>query len=189
LALLPPDVLALLTDGSPADTVFPRRVRWINSIPHWFWEYSANYFATAFLQARHPDDGATWDRYLETLAAPGARRFSHLDELPELMRVRAEDGSPYFLSPEGAPNFGWYQGVVGVLGVHVIAQRGDAVGHIRRVLSSDHAPTTAELLAELEAIAPGARALLDSLGADYRSRGEEPDGAELRSSGTSLQAR
>jgi hypothetical protein len=183
-ALLPPDVLALLIDGNPGDTAFQSRVRWINGVPHWFWEYAANYFVTAFLQARHPNDGAAWVRSLESFAAPGARRFSHLDELLELLGAREEDGPPYFLSSEGAPNHGWYQGVVGVLGAHVLAQRGDAVGHIRRLLASDHVPTTPELLADLEAIAPGARALLDSLGAGYRSRGEVPDGAEHHSRGT-----
>jgi hypothetical protein len=173
--LLPPEVLAGLAAAAPGDTAMQRHARRLSTVSPWFWEYAANYLTTGFLQERHPDDGAAWVRYLETLATPAARRFSHLDDwFGRLMRERAEDGSPYFLTSEGAPNFAWYQGVTGVLGAHVLAQQGDAIGHIRQVLSSNEAPTTEQLIAGIEAIAPGARALVDSLGAGYERRGGRP---------------
>jgi ketosteroid isomerase-like protein len=37
------------------------------------------------------------------------------DSFGEFMQAKASDDNPLFLTPEGAGNFGWYQGVVGVL--------------------------------------------------------------------------
>lgn len=73
--------------------------------------------------------------------------------------------------------FTWYQGVVGQLAAHVQSRKeADAAAHIRRLISGDVSPTTPEIVEELEAMAPGARALLDKLGAGYRSRDKQHGG-------------
>ncbi|HEX6307490.1 MAG TPA: alpha/beta hydrolase [Longimicrobiales bacterium] len=174
-ALLPASVLAFANDRTQMDTTAQRLLRRVDRIPKWFWEYAANYFLTAFLEARHPASAATWKRYLEALSRPPAPRYSHLDDwFGEFMQARAADGSPYFLSTEGSGNFAWYQGVAGALGAHVLARGGDGIAHIRRIMTGDDVPTTASLLEDLESIAPGTLALADRLGAGYRERDQPP---------------
>ncbi|HSJ32220.1 MAG TPA: hypothetical protein VK933_12345 [Longimicrobiales bacterium] len=174
-ALLPPNVLAYANDRTQTDTAAQTRLRRVDRIPKWFWEYSASYFLTAFLEARHPTAATPWKRFLEAFARPPAPRYSHLDDwFGDFMRATAADGSPYFLSADGGRNFGWYQGVAGLLGAHVIAQGGDGVAHIRRTITGDYAPSTASILAELESIAPGTRALVERLDVGYGEREREP---------------
>jgi hypothetical protein len=43
----------------------------------------------------------------------------------------------------------------------------DFVDHVRRTMRGDTMPTTARLAEEVEALAPGFKALLDRLGASY----------------------
>ena len=170
-ALLPADVRAYFSDPAQSDTAAQSRLRRVDRIPKWFWEYSSNYFLTAFLHDRHPTSARTWIAYLETLSRPPVPRYSHLDDwFGEFMQAQAADGSPFFLSTEGSGNFAWYQGVAGTLGSHVLARGGDGISHMRRVINDDDVPTTAALLAELEWIAPGALALADRLGAGYLER-------------------
>ena len=174
-ALLPARVLDYANDRTQTDTAAERQLRRVDRIPKWFWEYSSNFFLTAFLEARHPISAAAWNRYLEAYARPPAPRYSHLDEwFGEFMRATAADGSPYFLSAEGGRNFGWYQGVAGLLGAHVIAEGGDGVAHIRRTIAGDDTPSTASLLAEMESMAPGTMALVERLGVGYGERDTEP---------------
>jgi hypothetical protein len=132
---------------------------------------------TTFLEITRPAEATSWRKYLRALTAIPAPRYTHLDDWwGEFMRASASDGTPLFLSPESGGNFGWYQGVVGLLGAHVRASVGtDAAAHIRQVVSGDLSPTTGELVDQLDAIAPGARVPLDCLGAGYRTRGEQPD--------------
>jgi hypothetical protein len=149
------------------------RVERLRSVPMWYWEYVATYFATGFLEAAHPSEAGSWMKYLRALTAVGSPRFTHLDDWSALMRAKTPDGKPALSSPEGGSNFGWYQGVVGQLVAHVQSrEQADPVSHIRRLTSGDVSPATAAIVEELEAMAPGARALLDRLGADHRSRGK-----------------
>lgn len=169
-ALLPPamrDGLTLPPERTSAD--LRERYERIESIPQWYWEFAATCFATAFLEGARPAEAADWTRYQRALAAVPTPRFTHLDDwFGELMRAKAADGTPYFLSGDGGANFGWYQGVVGLLGAHVLGRaEKDFVAHLRRMVSGEAAPTTAEILAELESMAPGALALLDGLDAGY----------------------
>ncbi|HSJ62568.1 MAG TPA: alpha/beta fold hydrolase [Gemmatimonadaceae bacterium] len=146
----------------------------LSAIPQWFWEYAATYFMTAFVSTSRPIESESWRRYLRALTDVSAPRYTHLDAWwGEFMRARASDGTPLFLSPESGGNFGWYQGVVGLLAEHVHARVGTgAAAHIRQVVSGGTSPTSRELVDQLEALAPGVRTLLDSLGAGYR----EPSG-------------
>jgi hypothetical protein len=144
----------------------------LGSVPPWYWEYAANLLATRFLEAAHPEEAVSWMKFLRALTATPAPRFTHLDDwFGRLMRTKTPDGKPALASPEGVSNFGWYQGVVGQLAAHVQSHKeAEALSHIRRLASGDVSPPTPGVIEDLEAMAPGARALLDSLGAGYGSR-------------------
>jgi hypothetical protein len=150
----------------------------LSAIPQWFGDYAATHFMTAFVSATRPIEAESWRKYLRAFTDVPAPRYTHLDAWwGEFMRARASDGTPLFLSPESGGNFGWYQGVVGLLAEHVHARVGTgAAAHIRQVVSGGTSPTSRELVDQLKALAPGVRTLLDSLGAGYRASraGEQP---------------
>lgn len=196
LALLPPAMResALVPKARQSKDVRERFER-LGSVPMWYWEYVANLFATGFLEAARPPEAGSLMKYLRAWTATPSPQFTHLDDwsalMSALMRARTPDGKPAFTSSDAGANFGWYQGVVGQLAAHVQSRREvDALSHIRRVTSGDVSRTTAEIVGELEAMAPGARALLDRLGAGYRSRGRSGSGrSRWRPSGSALSVR
>jgi hypothetical protein len=117
-------------------------------------------------------------KYLRAWTATRSPQFTHLDDwsalMSVLMRTKTPDGEPAFTSSDAGSNFGWYQGVVGQLAAHVQSRKeADAISHIRRLTSGPVSPTTPEIVEELETMAPGARALLDGLGAGYRGRDKQ----------------
>jgi hypothetical protein len=169
---------SLMFSAEQISTALRQRYERIQSVPGWYWEFVANHLTTAFLDATRPAGAASWKAYLRATTAVPTPRYTHLDDwFGEFMRARAPDGTPLFLTPEASGNFGWYQGVTGLLAAHVSEDgRPALIAQTRRLVSGDTVLTTAALVDAIEAIAPGARALLDSLGAGYRERPDEAVG-------------
>jgi hypothetical protein len=181
LALLPPAMResVLVPKELQSKDVRERFAR-LGSVPMWYWEYAANLLATRFLEATRPAEAGAWMKYLRAWTATPSPRFAHLDDwsalMSVLMRTKTPDGEPAFTSSDAGSNFGWYQGVVGQLAAHVQSRKeADAISHIRRLTSGEVSPTTPEIVEALEAMAPGARALLDGLGAGYRGRDKQKE--------------
>jgi hypothetical protein len=179
LALLPPAMRenVLVPNELQMKDVRERFAR-LGSVPIWYWEYVANLFATGFFEAARAAEAGAWMKYLRAWTATRSPQFTHLDDwsalMSVLMRTKTPDGEPAFTSSDAGSNFGWYQGVVGQLAAHVQSRKeADAISHIRRLTSGPVSPTTPEIVEELETMAPGARALLDGLGAGYRGRDKQ----------------
>jgi len=102
-------------------------------------------------------------RRITEIAAP---RYTHLGDWLSLLQAVAPDSTPYVFSMKGGLNQGWYQGVVGLAAAHIHEHAGlTFVEHIRSVVSGNSAPSTYELVQQLESIAPGITDLLAGLGA------------------------
>jgi hypothetical protein len=81
------------------------------------------------------------------------------------MTAAQSGGVPYRATPEGQANFGWYQGVVGLMAEQLHSSRGDALlAHIRLALSGDRVLDTASILRDLEALSPGLTTMIRSRG-------------------------
>jgi hypothetical protein len=173
IALLPPAMRESVL--IPTELQFPdvlEGFRRLSSVPAWYWEYSANLLAIDFFEASRPAMATAWTKYLQAFTAIPSPKFTHLDDWQVvLMRAMAPKDKPESTESDGGANFGWYQGVAGQLAAHVGARATtEALSQVRRLMSGDVSPTTREIVEELEAMAPGARALLDTLGAGYESR-------------------
>jgi hypothetical protein len=160
------DLTSVSAGLSPA--VRPQFER-IAAVPQWYWEYAATLFMLHFLSESHPTAAAAYRAYFDAPVTAGSPRFTHLDDwFGELMRARMDDGAPYFLTQSGGANFVWYHGAVARLVSHVLRSASGtvALSHIRRMVSDEAAPVTSSaIISELEKIAPGARALLEHVGA------------------------
>jgi hypothetical protein len=167
--LLPADMRAAVArpERPPAEMI--ARFQALARLPAWYQELVANYFATAFLATDHPSEAAEWAQYVRAISAGERPRFTHLDEwFGRVIQATADDGSPYRFSAEGARNQGWYQGVVGQVAAHLHRQIGlGLIPQVRSTLALRTPPTTAELVKQLESIAPGVVALLRDLGAGW----------------------
>lgn len=147
-----------------------RRFVRLDENPAWSAEFAATYFATIFIKASYPEDASAWRSFYEALAAQPGQRFVHLDDWFEVMK-RDQQGKSYFDSKEGKQNFGWYQGVAGLIAHHVAySERPERVVAVLRRINADeaHWPVkTPALVAELESLFPGLTALLRRIGAPY----------------------
>lgn len=147
-----------------------RRFVRLDENPVWTSEFAATYFATVFIRANYPEDASAWRAFYEALAAQPGQRFVHLDDWLEVMKRDAQ-GKSYFDSDEGKKNFGWYQGVAGLIAHHVAdSERPERVVAVLRRINQDeaHWPVkTPALVAELEQMFPGLTALLRRIGAPY----------------------
>ena len=150
-----------------------RRFARLDENPVWLAEFAASYFATAFIKTKYPENAHAWRLYFEALAAQPGQRFVHLDDWFEVMK-RDASGTSYFDSEAGRKNFGWYQGVVGLIAHHVVdSERPErAVDQLRRVWAEESAwpVKTRDLVAELEQMFPGLTAMLRRLGASYERK-------------------
>jgi len=153
--------------GPETDPAYHAR---LDSIPEWYWEFAATAFLTSYLRAERPTDAAVIERYFQILTSVARPRFVHLDAwFQTMMSHTTADGQPYLRSEPGRQNFGWYQGVVGLLGMHVPAAAEPALfRHIRLVGRRSHTPTTREIVQELDAVASGFIVRADSLGVAWR---------------------
>ncbi|MGH7566261.1 MAG: hypothetical protein ACREK2_05475 [Gemmatimonadota bacterium] len=167
--LLPPDLGAAMSDSGPVPPDAMERFARIGQVPVWYWEMTANYFTTAFLEATHPDDARAWEDHLREISSIERPRFTHLgDWFGAVLLAVAPDSTPYVFSTEGGLNQGWYQGVVGLVAVHIHEQAGfQFLDHLREILTGTVAPSTQELVERLDSIAPGTIELLEELGAGY----------------------
>jgi hypothetical protein len=84
---------------------------------------------------------------------------------------RDGQGKSYFDSEAGKTNFGWYQGVVGLIAHHVAdSERPERVVAVLRHIYGDEGNwpvKTPALVAELEEMFPGLTALLRRSGTPY----------------------
>jgi hypothetical protein len=153
--------------GHPSDVA--QRIANLQRIPGWYWEFAANYFATAFLESRHPADAVAWRAFFAEGTSGAPPRFTNLaDWYGAAMRAMVNDSTPYVLTREGGANQSWYQGVTTLAAAHVYDRAGfELVDHVRRTMRGDATPATARIVEEIEAMAPGFKALLDRLGASY----------------------
>ena len=153
--------------GPETDSAYHAR---LDSIPEWYWEFAASAFLTSYLRAQRPADATALVRYFQRLASGPAPQFVHLDAwFQAMMGHSTADGTPYLRTAEGRRNFGWYQGVVGLLGTYVPASREPALfRQIRLVGHGAHTPTTRELVEQLDTLAPGLIRRLEGAGAGWR---------------------
>lgn len=169
--LLPADMRAAMVATERPSAEMIARFQNIGQIPVWYREMVANYFASAFFEATHPEEAAAWTKYLREIASVDRPRFTHLNDwFGRVMQATAADGTPYVFSAEGGRNQGWYQGVVGQVAAYVHKQTGlSFITHIRSVLILPAPPTTVDLVTQLESIAPGVVGLLRDLGAEWEA--------------------
>jgi hypothetical protein len=165
--LLPPPMRAAVASRDSLPPEIMARFRKLRQIPAWYWEMVSNYFATAFLAAVHPEGAAAWYAHLQEVTAIPRPRFTHLDDwFGRVMTAVTSDSARYVFTAEGGLNQGWYQGVTGQVAVHLYEKAGTAfLNHIRAIFEVSAAPTTAELVVQLDALAPGVTDLLRRLGA------------------------
>lgn len=170
--LMPAEMRAALVSPDEPSADMMVRLRNLGRVPAWYFEMAASYFATAFLEANHPEGAAAWLDHLKELTAIDRPRFTHLgDWFGRVMTATAPDSTPYVFSSEGGLNQGWYQGVVGQVAAHIYRQTGlTFITQIRSLLALSTAPSTQELAERLDSIAPGVIDLLRDLGADWRNR-------------------
>ena len=168
-ALMPDELRAAAEseDEPPPDAA--QRFVTLRRVPGWYWEFAANYFATAFLETRYPDDASAWRAFFMKATDGDPPRFTNLAEwYGAVMQAMDNDSTPYVLTREGGANQSWFQGVTSLAAAHVYDQAGFAfVDHVRRTVRGEAAPTSAQLVDEIEAVAPGFKARLDRLGASY----------------------
>jgi hypothetical protein len=168
-ALMPDELRAYAEseDDPPPDVA--RQFATLRRVPGWYWEFAANYFATAFLETLYPDDASAWRAFFTSATNGDPPRFTNLAEwYGAVMQAMANDSTPYVLTREGGLNQSWFQGVTSLAADHVYDQVGFAfVDHVRRTVRGEAAPTSAQLVDEIEAVAPGFKARLDRLGASY----------------------
>ncbi len=168
-ALMPDElrIQAELHDEHPPEIL--QRFDVLQRVPGWYWELAANYFATAFIETRYPDEASDWRAFFEKATSGDPPRFTNLAEwYGAVMQAMANDSTPYVLTREGGLNQSWFQGVTSLAAAHVYEQAGFAfVDHVRRTVSGEKALTSAQLVDEIEAVAPGFKERLDRLGATY----------------------
>lgn len=176
--LMPAEMRAALTSPDEPSAAMMERLRNLSRVPAWYYELAASYFATAFLEANHPEGAAAWLYHLKELTAIDRPRFTHFgDWFGRVMTATAPDSTPYVFSVEGGLNQGWYQGVVGQVAAHIYRQTGlNFITHIRALLALSPAPSTQELVERLDSIAPGVIDLLGNLGAHWKMQGQTLSG-------------
>ena len=169
--LLPADMRAAMASAARPAPEMIARFQALGRIPAWYFEMVANYFTTAFLESKQPEGGAAWNSYLRRISAGDRPRFTHLDDwFGRVIQAAGPDSTPYPFTAEGGRNMDWYQSVAGQVASHIYRHSGlTFISHIRSVLASS-APTTPQLVTQLDSIAPGASRLLRDLGAGWEDR-------------------
>jgi len=132
--------------------VGPPPVRWLD-------EFLATYLAYAFLRAVAPERAAIWDDF--AVAATSGPR-------PRLTSLAGFDAEyyGYLGSPEGTPNYSWYQAVFAERAAVVYDDLGiDFVAQVRDELAAMEPAswTNESVLEALEKLAPGSRAWAEEL--------------------------
>lgn len=175
-ALLPDTLRHYLTSDDDIPPGIRQRFANIGQSPGWYHEFAANYFIIAYLDGRHPEASSDWRAFLRRDAASGPHRFTHLaDWYGAAMQAMSADSTPYVLTREGGANQSWYQAVTGLAAAHVYHHQGLAfVDHVRRAISGEPVPATPQLVEEINSLAPGFKALLDSLGARHTEPSVSP---------------
>jgi hypothetical protein len=168
-AFMPDELRAFAESGDDPPPDVAQRFATLRRVPGWYWEFAANYFATAFLETQYPADARAWRTFFTSMTAGDSPRFTNLAEwYGAAMQAMASDSTPYMLTREGGRNQSWFQGVTSIAAAHVYDESGFTfVDHVRRTVRGEEAPTNAELVEEIEALAPGFKARLDRLGASY----------------------
>lgn len=117
----------------------------------WFDEFLAQYLAYALLRDLSPDRATVWDAYTEAALAQPAPQMTSLADFDA-----AYYG--YLSTPEGAPNYGWYQSMFARRVAEVYEQRGLAfLAALQKDLPWRRFErwTTDDVLERLERIEPG----------------------------------
>lgn len=169
---LPADMRAAIASDETPSVEMMARFQNLGRLPIWYGEMVATYFATAFLEARHPEGAAAWQSHLRKIASIDRPRFTHLDDWgTRVMRALAPDSTPYPFSAEGGRNMDWYQGVVGQVATHVYKHAGlGFISNLRSVLALPNGPNTPELVTQLDSLAPGVPRLLGEHGAQWQGQ-------------------
>lgn len=171
---LMPDELkqALRGPEDPAPDVL-KKLQNVGAVPGWYWELAANYLTTTFLEATDSVDARDWHEHLQDNTRISNPRFTHLtDWYGNLLQATSADSTPFVFTPEGGQNQGWFQGVVGLMALHLHTHRGSSyIDQIRNVVAGQRRWTTEELVQEAESLAPGITNLLSTLHAQWRQPG------------------
>ena len=127
----------------------------------WLDEFLATYLAYAFLESESHDGAAVWEAFTSASIAGPRPTFT------SLASFEAEYYG-YLGSPEGSPNYSWYQAAFAEHVADVYAQHGlNFVTDLRDQLlaSPPSSWTTESVLEVLERLAPGTRAWAEGLDA------------------------
>ncbi len=120
----------------------------------WFDEFLASYLAMAFLESASPTRASIWRDYVGQASQMPAPRYSSLADFEA-------EYYGFLGSPDGAPNYGWYQAVFAQRVAEVYSERGadfmlDVQAALEELPPKDW--TTESILTALESIAPGMQA-------------------------------
>ena len=122
----------------------PPPVRWLD-------EFLAQYLAYAVLKETSPERTQIWDVFTGVALSAPAPRFTSLSAFDA-------EYYGYLGTPEGTPNYGWYQSAFAKQAAEIFEERGlDFLQEVKENLAWESFDpwTTASVLAQLEDIHPG----------------------------------
>ena len=117
----------------------------------WLDEFLASYLAMAFLEEAAPERAAIWRDYVSQASELPAPKYSSLGDFEA-------EYYGFLGSPEGSPNYGWYQATFAQRAAEIYADRGaDFIEDMRVALGGLPTDewTTESMLELLERLAPG----------------------------------